>query len=256
MAAETITARPPEQGNSLRSFPKRWLQPQSQDREVAFRERSIRIAIAVVIIIGLLSFVFTIFVFHNAWRLISFPTLHVEMLAGSFAAAYLVSRARVNESANVLIFTSLIGASGYIILSAQEASYAQLISGIPVFMFVILLSALVMQRNTIIPIGFAGLIFYVITLLSTQQTLNNLPAFDLSQAYLPAFFLFPTEAVILLRLRVEFDARLNAMRESIRQAELAQQQAEEARQQAEKERVRAEEADKAKSQFLANMSHE
>jgi two-component system sensor histidine kinase/response regulator len=46
----------------------------------------------------------------------------------------------------------------------------------------------------------------------------------------------------LRQLRIEFDARLEAMRSSIEEAESA--------------RKRAEEADKTKSQFLANMSHE
>jgi two-component system cell cycle sensor histidine kinase PleC len=63
-------------------------------------------------------------------------------------------------------------------------------------------------------------------------------------------FLFLLVTSILLRqLRIEFDARLEAMSAAILEAE-------QARRQAEADRERAETADRAKSQFLANMSHE
>jgi signal transduction histidine kinase len=63
------------------------------------------------------------------------------------------------------------------------------------------------------------------------------------------FLVLLITSVLLRQLRVEFDARLEAMSAAIRETDLA-------RQQAEVDRERAEQADKAKSQFLANMSHE
>jgi signal transduction histidine kinase len=125
-----------------------------------------------------------------------------------------------------------------------------------VFMFVTLVSALVLPRNAILSVSIASTLLYTASILTTSSTLLELPSLDLSPTIISGTILILAEGVALYRLRVEFDSRLDAMRDSIRRAELAQQQAEEARQQAEVERGRAEESDKAKSQFLANMSHE
>lgn len=242
--------------DGLLSFPRRWFQPRSKDRDEAFRERSIRVAIALVVLIGLMSFVLTIFVFRNAWSLVSYPTLHVVVLFGFFIAAYTVAQEKVNEAATIVVATSLIAAFGFILVIGRQEAYGVLLNGVPVFMFVILLTALVMPRNTILPVSLISVGLYVLAILGTQESLQALSGLEISQTFFTAFLLFPTEGAILYRLRVEFDSRLDAMRESIRAAELAQQQAEAARQQAEIDRRRAEESDKAKSQFLANMSHE
>ncbi|HVU14461.1 MAG TPA: ATP-binding protein, partial [Phototrophicaceae bacterium] len=239
----------------LRSLAGRWLQPRSTDRDEAFRERSIRVAIAVVVVIGLISFAFNVLVFRNAWSPISFPTLHVVVLLGFFAAAYAITRGQINESATLVVITSLIAACGFTILTRQENPYSELASGMPVFMFVILLTALVLPRNMILPISVVAVVLDILAILSVADATHD-PSLDASTAYVAVVLLFPTEGAILHRLRVEFDARLDAMRELIVQAETAKQQAEEARQQAEINRKRAEESDKAKSQFLANMSHE
>jgi signal transduction histidine kinase len=256
MSAETIPARTTGRGNSLLSVPRQWLEPRSTDRDEAFRERSLRVAIGLVILIGLLSFALTIFVFPNEWAVISYPTLHIVVLIGFLTAAWEVMHQRIDTSATLVVLTSLVAAFGFILVIGRQAPYAELINGIPIFMFVILLSALVMQRRYIVPISGLAVLLYAVAMLSTSDALSLLPAFEISPAIITAIILFPTEGVVLNRLRVEFDARLNAMRESIALAEQAKQQAEVARQQAEVERKRAEESDKAKSQFLANMSHE
>lgn len=123
-------------------------------------------------------------------------------------------------------------------------------------MFAPLLASLVLTRNMIIPVSILSTFVYAL-----GQFLLDVPGFELpGLAPLPqiisVFLLVLIEGVLLRQLRVEFDARLQAMALSIQRAETAQKQAEEARQQAEIERNRAEESDKAKSQFLANMSHE
>ncbi len=257
MAVELTGARKEERRNSFRSLAGRWLEPRSTDRDLAFRERSIRVAIAIVIVIGLLSFASAIFVFPSTtWELISFPSLHIVVLGGFFAAAYIVSRGRVNESAATIVITTLIAASGFLILAGRESIYIELISGIPIFMFVILLVALVMARNGILTVSFVAAVLFVICVLITSSSLNGPEPADLSSTIVTSIILISAEGLVLYRLRVEFDARLDAMRELIIQAETAKQQAEEARQQAEINRKRAEESDKAKSQFLANMSHE
>jgi signal transduction histidine kinase len=256
MATKTRTARTVDIFNGLQSLSKLWLEPRSKDRDEAFRERSLRVSIAIVILVGLLSFAMTLFVFPSTWSLISFPTLHLVVLVGFFAAAYAVVHDRVNNAASLMVATSLVAATGFIIVTGQENAYAELISGIPVFMFVILITALVMPRHVILPISLLSVALYIVSILSNREVLSRLPALDPSPAYTAAILLFPTEGAILNRLRVEFDARLEAMRRSIQEAEFARQQAEEARQQAEVQRQRAEVSDKTKSQFLANMSHE
>ncbi len=249
MSADTARAEDLGWLSRLRRLPRWWLDPRSEDRDEAFRERSIRVAIAIVILIGLVSFVFTTLVFRNEWSLFSLPTTHVVILLGFIAAAYEVTRVRVDASARIVVGTSLIAAFGFIVGTAVQSPYTILILGIPLFMTVVLLTSLVMPRNAILYISIASLLTYVLAVFSTTNVFNTLNSFDLSQPIINAVVLLASEGIILYRLRVEFDLRLDAMRVSIRQAEIAQQQAEAARE-------RAELSDKAKSQFLANMSHE
>jgi signal transduction histidine kinase len=256
MTAEAKTAQPDGVLSRIKRFVRWWLEPRSQDRDEAFRERSLRIAIVLVIVLGLLSFSVGIFVFHNAWELISLPSLHVLVLAGFFAAAYAIAQKKLNLSASLVVGTTLIGAFGAMVVTGRIDPYAGLLNIVPVYMFVLLLAALLMPRRTIFPISGAAILLYILSIFVLQEDLAQLPNFAIGQMYIPAFLFLLPEGAILNRLRVEFDSRLDAMRESIRIAEMAKQQAEVARQQAEVDRKRAEDADKAKSQFLANMSHE
>ena len=249
MAAETAQAVELGWLAKLRLLPRRWLDPRSEDRDEAFRERSIRVAIAIVILIGVVSFIFTTFVFQNEWTLISLPTTHVVILLGFIAAAYEITRVRVDISARIVVGTSMVAAFGFIVGTAPQSPYTILVLGIPLFMTVVLLTSLVMPRNAILYSSIGSLLFYVLAVFSAQNAFNTLSSFDLSQPIINAVVLLASEGIILHRLRVEFDSRLDAMRASIHVAEIAQQQAETARE-------RAEQSDKAKSQFLANMSHE
>lgn len=249
MQADTATARPDSKASILRSMSKRLLEPRSQDRDEAFRERSLRIAIVLVIVLGLVSFSLGVFVYHNPWEVISNPTLHMLILLGFFAAAYTISQQKLNLSAGIVIGTSLIGALGLIIVVGRITPYSVLVSGVPVFMFVLLLAALIMPRNTILPIAGIAVFLYILAIFAIQNDLTQLVNFEIGQMFVMPLIVLLPEGAILYRLRVEFDSRLEAMRESIRAAEAAQHQAE-------IDRKRAEDADKAKSQFLANMSHE
>ena len=189
----------------LRSLPRWWLEPRSQDRDEAFRERSIRVAIAIVILIGLVSFIFTTVVFRNEWTLISLPTTHVVILLGFIAAAYEVTLVRVDVSARIVVATSLVAAFGFIVGTAPQSPYTILILGIPLFMTVVLLTSLVMPRNAILYISVASLLTYVLAALSTANVLNGLDSFDLSQPIINAVVLLASEGIILQRLRVEFE---------------------------------------------------
>jgi signal transduction histidine kinase len=249
MSAATSTSQANEVIDSKQSILRRWLEPRSQDRDEAFRERTIRVAIILVITIGLLSFLSSVFVFHNSWSLISFPSFHVVILAGFFIAGYVISRGQIVWAGGIVVATTLLAACGLIMLADEAALHTDLITGIPVFMFTIMVTALVMPSNAILPISAISVVLYALSISGSDGV-------NVSQVVMTAIFLMPAEGIVLYRLRVEFDARLKAMQESIRRTELAQQQAEDARKQAEDARKQAEEADKAKSQFLANMSHE
>jgi signal transduction histidine kinase len=121
--------------------------------------------------------------------------------------------------------------------------------GIPLFMLVILITALLLERRYIIPMSIVCTVMFSLLVLMVERTSTQTPDFNAVQMGITNALLLLAMGAFLWRLRGEFDERLFAMSESIRQTELARQQAEAAREQAQR-------ADKAKSQFLANMSHE
>ena len=247
MSVVTTASQASKDVNSRRSIIKWWLEPHSKDRDVAFRERTIRIAAGLVGILGLLSFILTVFVFKNKWDIVSLPTLHIFVIGGFALSAYLVTQDHILVAAWAIIITALIGATGILALNKQY--YSSLVNGIPLYIVVILLAALVLPRNFIWVVSITTVITYSIALALSQQPMTDQPSYSVSQVILVAIIIMPTVGAILYRLRVEFDGRLESMHESIQQADVARKQAEESRQ-------RAEDADKAKSQFLANMSHE
>lgn len=226
-----------------------WLHPRSTNRDEAFRERVIRSTLAIITTLVLLSFLAVIFVFRSPWDLISFPTVHVMGLAFCVASAVAVARGSLLASGWLLILLALAGSSGVLLLSRQQGSVPGLINAVPLFMFVPLLATLVLPRYLVIPVSLLSALTYGLSqfgfVLLSDPLAEFVPHEQISSAVLLLFF----EGALLRQLRVEFDDRLEAMRDSMRQVEQAKQQAE-------ADRQRAEQADRAKSQFLANMSHE
>jgi signal transduction histidine kinase len=226
-----------------------WLEPRSTQRDEAFRERSIRITLGVTSTLILLSFLLSILAFHDRWEIISFPTLHIYMLVFCLASAYALSRGRIVAAGAFHIVTWLVGASVIAILAGRGGSVSGFLISLPIFMLAALVTALVLPRNMIMPFSLIGAALFSLIRVGLQVAGVDLPGLDAIQSALNALVLLLAGGAFLNRLRVEFDSRLEAMRESMHQAEVA-------RQQAEADRLRAEKADKAKSQFLANMSHE
>lgn len=226
-----------------------WLEPRSQDRDEAFRERVIRATVTIIILLGLVSFALNLLVFDSDWSLISFRTLHIVALTSFSLAGFIVSRGRLLESGFVLVISLLLGASGFLLLARQEGSFSSILTGIPAFMFVPLVTTLVLPRQYIIPMSIASVLVYLFMQFGVQ--VGTFAPADLIPERLiaPVVVLLMIEGVLLHQFRVEFDSRLQATQEAVRQAEVA-------RQQAEADRQLAEAADKAKTQFLANMSHE
>ncbi len=237
-------------------FAKRWLQPVSEDRDIAFRERVLRVTLSLIIILGLLSFGLNVFVFGGEFKIVSYYTMHIVALTGCFTAAYEVSRQRILTAGVLLTVTVLFGASTLIVLARQDGQTIGLINGIPTMMLVPLVATLILPRNMILPFSGLSVLAYVfvqITLPIGDIRVPGLGSMELLSTAIPMLLI---EGALLRQLRVEFDGRLDTMREAILQTEIAQQEAEVARLRAEDERRRAEESDRTKSQFLANMSHE
>lgn len=233
-----------------------WLTPRSTSRDETFRERSIRVILGALIFLVLLSFASSLFVFRNEWAWISFPTMHVAVLTAFFVSATMLVRGQLTGAGWGLILGTGFGTAGIVLLAGQQGDLIGVFMGLPGFMFAVLLAALVLPRNTIFLIGLGSVVAYGLLLAVMQAEYPAVATLNATQIAISALLLVVSESVVLRQLRVEFDGRLNAMAESIRQTELAKQQAENARKQAEEQRQRAENADKAKSQFLANMSHE
>jgi signal transduction histidine kinase len=247
MEAAKSATQTGENPRSIQSIIKWWLEPRSTDRDEAFRERVLRVATALVVTLGMISFLLTVFVYQNEWAVVSLPTLHIAVLAGFGLSAYFVSRMLILPAAWSIVIVSHVAAAGVLLL-IQQAD-ATLITGIPLFVILVLVGALVLPRNSILPISITSVVTYGTALYLAQLSAVDPSTYDISQAVTAAAVIIPAVGVILHRLRVEFDARHETLEESLRQTELA-------RRQAELQRRRAEEADKAKSQFLANMSHE
>ncbi len=241
---------------TLRRIAGSWFEPRAIDRDEAFRERILRAAVAIILVLDLLSFVSTIFIYHDPWSFISFPTLHLAALALCGSAGIMLMRGNLDISGWFLVITVVVGASGIILLLRQEGIIADQDYVLTMFFFVPLVAALVLKQNAIL---------YATILSMTAFAVSRylLPVGEFAQADAAAWphmisssLLLSMEGVLLRQLRVEFDARFETMRQLINETEQAKQQSEQARIQADHDRKRAEKADKAKSQFLANMSHE
>jgi signal transduction histidine kinase len=250
MAAQTSSiATPPE----LASKPllRRFLTPRAVSRDEAFRERVLRAAILVQVAVLALSMVFSFLAFRPTWAIVSFPTLHVYALVGYVLSIYVLGRGQILASAWVMMFTALIASMLLLMLGHGTPEGQAIFSGLPVFLVLPVLAALVLPQRAIIPVTLLAALGYAAADASVLLTYpENLVASDnLEQKIGTALFVLALLGVLLRLLRVEFDDRFIALSNAIRDAEAA-------REQAERDRQRAEAADQSKSQFLANMSHE
>jgi signal transduction histidine kinase len=244
------------EANPVIRFVKRWLQPISSDRDIAFRERILRVTLGLVLIAGFFSFALSVFVFRGELKLVSYYTMHIVALLAFLAAAWAVSKQRILTAGILVTLTVLFGAACLIILSRQDGDAVGLVNGIPTMMVVPLVATLVLPRWMILPTTVLSILVYTVTqvvLPMGDPAILGVGAMGLLLTAAPILLI---EGLLLRQLRVEFDGRLDSMREAILQMQIAKQEAEAARLRAENERQHAEESDRAKSQFLANMSHE
>ena len=226
-----------------------WLTPRAIDRDEAFRERFLRSAIGLVTVLGSVSFSVSGLVFHDEWRLLSFPTLHVFALAMCLLVIFAILRNQLVFAGWLIVLLVLIGASGVILLSRQNGSIAGIFLGLPIISMVPVVAALVLPQGRIIWVSMVSIVAYSLAQFVIPVSDFTIAGLRTQFMMVPVTLILLFEGFLLRQLRTEFDARLSEMEKSIVETEHAKQQAEAARR-------RAEEADSAKSQFLANVSHE
>ncbi len=212
---------------------RRWLEPRSTNRDEAFRERTIRATVSIALVLTLLTWITSVVVFKTPWTLISYPASDTLGLILSIASAIAVARGRIVLSGWLLIALGLSSAAGIALIDSYKMP-----SIMPLFALTVTMAAVVLPRNTIMPVGMASVFLFAVVALS--QAGPNDP--QVTSLIFGGFVLLLAEALFLRLLRIEFDLRLADMRDLIKQAEAARQE--------------ADRANNAKSQFLANMSHE
>ncbi len=223
-------------------FIKTWFTPRSTERDAAFRERSLRVAVGIVTTMAFISFGLSVFVFRDEWTLVSIKSLHVIALILLIISAYTISQQHLTTSGWLLITTMYVGVGGVIIFSRQDHSVSGIMNALPSLMLVPLLATLVLPRSVIIPVSIIGGFLYALAQFSLVIDDFTIAGLDAGQQLTSVFVILLIEGATLYVLRGEFDARLAVMIESNYQLEAARRQ--------------SEEANRAKSQFLANMNHE
>lgn len=227
--------------NNPLSFLQNWIRPRSTARDEAFRERTIRVTVGFLEVAVALSLVTSATIWKTPITLLSFPTLLLVILILCVASSIAIHQGKIMSAGWLLFAAIATGAVGTVKLVGY---WDPLIPSAA--MIVILVAALLLPRQVILPIGLLMTFLCGIVALWTHYINgavppglpNNTPWLTIADN----LFVFVAEAFFLRQLRVEFDNRLADMRESIHQTELAKQEADKANQ--------------SKSQFLANMSHE
>ncbi len=217
-----------------------WRKPRSQDRDTAFRERTIRLVIGIGVILIALTLFISLVVFRDPWEPVSYPTLFVIMLILGGGAAIAVSRENVLVAGWLLVSVWLVAGVGVVVMGQGYAGS----QGVATLMFALVCASVVLPRNAILPIGLiciliaAGItqISYSIGAIADPTNVGPLGGILSNSVLFIA-------AALFLRERVrESDDRLDTLRVLIVEAEAARQE--------------ADTANRSKSQFLANMSHE
>lgn len=221
-----------------------WVKPRATNRDEAFREGTIRVTVAILMVATVLSLVASLPFFDYRTQIISYPTLTLVAALLTFISGVAVAKHYLNTAGRFLVLTFLVAASGITVIDGYWASLV-----LPVYMLVVLITALVLPRSSLLPItGISILLFVIIAALQEESgrqlkiLVDEEVVVDAADVSINVAFLVTIQALFLRQLKTEFDGRLAAMSASVQQAETARQE--------------ADRASRAKSEFLAGMSHE
>jgi signal transduction histidine kinase len=222
----------------------KYFQPRSTDPEVAFRERTIRITVVLLILLLTLAILTNLLIFQDFKRgeysyLLFMIVTDVLMIASLVAL----------EQKKVLV-------SGWILAVAfvEILVSLTLINGYwdvkigPALMLALLVTALALPRRVLWPFGVT--VFALLTIVSMVQASNGYRpdyyrvgySVGVSTFLLPTFFEVVAELIFLSGIQGEFESRMTALRAANLDLDKAAKE--------------AQSANRLKSQFLANMSHE
>jgi signal transduction histidine kinase len=244
---------PKSSGFSLRRISAYFLAPRSTNRDEAFRERTMRAILVILVLLLARSLYNTFFVFHNTLELVSFPSMLLGMFLLSVTAWIAISYRQITLAGIFLVAAVVLAAVGASIIPG-DASLKNIVNSI--YLVAIVLAAVVLPRSWLIPFAILCSVLLGITVLADAPTDPKSRSTVLVSVIGVGVVEFIAVTLFLRELRREFDDRLTAERTSFQAAEKARTEADIQRQAAEKARTEADEANRAKSQFLANMSHE
>lgn len=236
MARTTMTL-----GTRWKTFESRWntswqkanqalFAPRSADREIAFRERTIRVISTIGIVVGAIALLSSQLVFHDPWSLLSLPVLFSLSLLGFTGAALAVRSERIVLAGWLLVGVILLGGMVISIVGIGYITNAR----VAVFMLAIALASVVLARRSILWVSLLCIALSVGVGVYLGTSLDSVLITDST--------LFISLGLFLRERGKESDDRLSAVRNLVAQAEASKRQ--------------AEEANRAKSRFLATMSHE
>lgn len=223
-----------------------WIQPRSQDRDIAFRENTIRVTSGALVIVLAVALVLQLAVFGLVPQSLPFMALIAVTLLMSSASAIEVNSGRIARAGYILTGTFVMISMGLILLVGINSPTV-----LPTLILTLIMATLLLPRSQLVYVAILCLVSAAIISSLQGTVLPAAPTPDQPQSLtlLSGAFIIALAYTYLRQIRVEFDNRMTAILGSLTETERAKEEADKARQ-------RAEAADKAKTQFLANMSHE
>jgi len=221
----------------------KWLTPRSTDHDEAFRERTIRAIIPILVFITLAVYTRQFIVDPTL------TTLLVQLAEGSVVFAllggltYAVTKGKITFAGQVITVLFVVGV---FFMMIDDGYWSNDVHSMK--LLVPLVAALVLPINLLIPATVTTVVVFAVVAIGQDLSGRVAPVIDgkpldtVWAAILDTFFLMMIEAVLLRYMRVEFDRRLRVISETAQNLRIAT--------------AKAKEASRTKSEFLANVSHE